>query len=484
MPTNLPLHIHGLFSIAPDRGRLSFTRDLGDMPTKWNDFMFTRCVTSAWLKLLMRRSSTSWREERFAFWPRVNFAPVEMWDKLDDRVIDMAINLDCKVWNACHGDCVDFQTGFFATTDQAEIYESALAQAKVPAVYSGESFVEKVKQRAVILGKTFNSLTPSNVRHFLRSNGIPVLSSVDASLMLEFSLLDALKSQLEGKLRCDLYQDLQDIPLWPTLNGAFSASGSVHLLLPRDNAEMELFSNSRADITLDISRLRPAIRKLLLNDIEFLTAVMRFRGLDDLKKDWPESYPIAHDRCSQGWVVRPSHLDQRLGEVWDWIFERRQKGQLMSPSHSGNLWLVPVKDFGVRQYVPGENGHPILLIEQDDSLFRPLASMLARLITAAVPVFETKALSSEAVQFLRKDKGMRSDMNCTTIDDVEKFVSWLVAGKAFFSELSKQNSNALLDHLERLTRDHLLPRGMSSTLRSHIRQLPLFNKISCVSPFR
>ena len=97
MSTNLPVHIHGLFSIAPDRGRLSFTRGPNDVPTQWNTFMFTRCVALAWLKLLIHRNTASFREEGFDFWPRANFSPVEMWDRLDDQVIDYAINLKSPV---------------------------------------------------------------------------------------------------------------------------------------------------------------------------------------------------------------------------------------------------------------------------------------------------------------------------------------------------------------------------------------------------
>ena len=59
MSTNLPLNVHGLFSIAPDRGRLSFTRGANDLPTRWNSFMFTHCIARAWLQLLEHRSTSS-----------------------------------------------------------------------------------------------------------------------------------------------------------------------------------------------------------------------------------------------------------------------------------------------------------------------------------------------------------------------------------------------------------------------------------------
>lgn len=162
MPTNLPIHIHGLFSIAPDRGRLSFTRGAEDLPTRWNNFMFATCVTSAWLKLLAYRNGVSWQGELFAFWPRANLAPVEMWDKLDDNVIDKAIKMKSKVWNTCDGRCVDFGNALFAIENaEATTYKSALAEVHVPAVYLEESLFLKAKQRAEFLSEDFQSLTLS-----------------------------------------------------------------------------------------------------------------------------------------------------------------------------------------------------------------------------------------------------------------------------------------------------------------------------------
>ena len=128
-------------------------------------------------------------------------------------------------------------------------------------------------------------LSPRSARSQLRSQGIPPLSEDDLSLILEFCLLDAMKSHLTGQTRSGVYADLHSIAFWPSVNGDRCVSGTAILLLPRDDLEMQLFAKSRANVTLEVSKLRPRVRELLLQDIAYPKGVLRFRDLDDLSTD-------------------------------------------------------------------------------------------------------------------------------------------------------------------------------------------------------
>ncbi len=483
MLTNLPLHVHGLFSIAPDRGRLSFTRGSDDLPTKWNTFMFTRCVASAWLKLLDHRSKVPCHKELFAFWPKANFDPVEMWDRLDDSIIDLAITHNSQVWNVCSKRCVAFKDALFGIKNaETATYGSALVEARTPAVYPDEPLFKKLVKRSEVHSKDVQILSPTLVRRFLRSEGLSAsLSDEVASRILEFCILDAVNSKLEGSSRNGLYRDLHDISLWPMLSGKRTAPDSKNpLLLPRDSVEMRLFAKSRASSTLNTSKLRPSVQKLLLKDIEHLAVIMRHRDLDDLAQDWPVMYPIALDHRSENWVLRPPNLESLLCDIWAWIFERIREGQRMSPTHSGSLWLVPVNGGRVRKYQECK-GHPILLIEKQEPLFPVLTELASHQLQGELPIFDTAVFTSEAVKSFRNDGRMRSDMNCAGVDQLDTFVDWLVVGKKILAQSSEHAKETLLGHLEKLTRDY---RGTSSMLRTQIRQLPLYSKVSCVPPFR
>lgn len=487
--TSQPVHIHGLFSITPDRGRLSSSGQspgYEDLATKWNTFMFGRCVSSAWASLLAYRSHVSWREEMFALWPRAEFTHSELWDKLDDSVIDIMINSNLIVWNASNGCCVDVEHGFFAPKDaEAKTYGSALASALVPAVYLETSLLNKLEQRMKLLQRYLRLLTPATIRQFFRQHGVPALSSEIQTTVLEFCLLDAIKSPLEHDERKSLYTDLHGIQIWPTVSGNLSYSDHADLMLPRDDAEMELFSKSRATTTLNISMMSPSVRKLLPNDIGNLTVVMRYRSLGDLATDWPVMYPmVPHPENSRGWAKRAFGLDHVLHDIWAWIAERFQEGQRIVLELSRDLWLIPMNDFRIRQFAPKAFKIPLLLIEKQDPLFNILVAITKQDLLEMPPLLDTDILSEQARDLLRNKEPMKSDTWCTCVNDPERFVDWLVAGKEMLAQATDEAKVMLLSHLETLTREHKFPTGLSPSLMTQLRILPLYSKISCSSPFK
>jgi sacsin len=491
MPTNLPVHIHGLFCMAPDRGRLEPTRGPDDPHTKWNRFMFSSCIALAWIKLLAHRSSVSWNKEMFAFWPRPNFVPVEtvqLWDQLDDNVIDLAIKSNHKVWNASNGRCVSLDQGFFGVKggDYTE-FGPALAQVDVPAVYLEDPLFRKLQQRAKLLGKGYKLLEPSTVRCFLRSRTIPNIPEVQASVILEFCLLDAIKSVTNEKINSTVYEELQDIALWPTVGGAFSISKNKDLLLPRNEVEMQLFAKSRAANTLEISKLSNPVRHLLLRDVENIGKVMRFRSLDDLIIDWPVIYEIPQglSRSSMGSIQRPSGSDALIWNLWAWIVERFQEGQRLSPASSQVLWLIPTNDGRIRSCTPSFESLPVLIIEQKkDPLYDVIMRATTRTPKQAPPVLCSSILPTEAVELFRSNEPLRMTTRCTCVSDTNDFVAWLVAGRDMLSATSDGDKEALLNHLESSTRYLALQEGLPPKLRTPLRHLPLYSKRSCSPPFK
>ena len=487
--TNQPIHIHGLFSITPDSGRLSSSGQSPgheDLATKWNTFMFGKCVATAWSSLLAHRSPLSWREEMFALWPRAEFAHSELWDKLDDSVIDIVINDDMVVWNASNGCCVDVDRGIFASEDdeEAKKFGPALRAAFLPVVYLESSLLKKLTQRMELLQRNVRILTPVTARRFFRQHRLPTLSSELHTTILEFCLLDAIKSPLEYSERDNLYNDLQGIQMWPTVSGKLSCPDNADLILPRDYAEMYLFSKSRAATTLDLSIMTPPVKKLLLNDIRNLTAVMRFRGLEDLATDWPIMYPkIPQPESPRGGAKRATEHDPLLHDIWTWIAERFHEGQGISLGSLCELWLVPMDDLRIRTFAPKILQVPLLIIEKQDPLYALLTAIMKRNPLEMPGLLDIDILPEKAIDTLRNKEPMKTDTQCTCIDDPETFIEWLVAGKKTLAKASVKEKAVLLGHLETLTRDSKFPTGLTPTLMSRMRKLPLYSKISCSSPF-
>jgi len=432
----------------------------------------------------------SWRREMYKFWPKPNFIPIEsvaLWDQMDDSVIDRVINCNLEVWNASNRRCVDIDSGLFASKDDdAARYGSALAQYNVPAVFLEALLFRKVQDRAKLLSKEFKILKPKTIRRFLRWEKLPQVSDDVVSSVLEFCLLDAIKSQLEGSSRSELYDDLEGIQLWPTVGGTFSISNNtVDLLLPRNDSEMQLFAPSRASTTLNSSKLSPLVRKMLLRDIENLTVVMRFRGLGDLATDWPMMHSIAlPDGPLPDCVHRVSHLDTTLANIWAWISERVKERQRMVPALLGDLWLVPLSDGRIRRYASSLGSIPVLVIEPHDPLFGFLSGATSQSAAVAPPLLDTGLLPAEAVGLFRSNKEIHRATNCTCVNEPDSFVNWLVAGKSMLSAASNQDKENLLSHLETITRDSKFMGDVSSTLTTQIRRLPIYRKIECHPPFK
>ena len=190
--TNHPVHIHGLFSITPDRGRLTSSGQVSgsdDFATKWHDFLFASCVSSAWTEILHHQSSTSCFTERFSLWPKVTEVSINQWDRLDDHIIDMAIENRLPTLKKC----VTIQQGFFSETKR-EItkYAAALAEAGVAVIYLEQPLFEKLQHRTA--DPTAIMWTTSKaVRTYLHSDKTFTLLKIPralSALLLEYCLSD------------------------------------------------------------------------------------------------------------------------------------------------------------------------------------------------------------------------------------------------------------------------------------------------------
>ena len=475
--THQPVHLHGLFAIAPDRARLGFE----EAALKWNKYMFQQRLSATWIKLLEDRSFTSWSVEGFKLWPKANLISSDLWTRLDEWIVEGVITHDLVVWNSIKGCCVQFSHSQFLEDDaKSERYAPALAKVQAPVVLLDGALFQKVKKAAAGLGKNFKEATPHTVRHFIRDiNQIP---DEAAPLIAEFCLLDAMSSELKGTSRATLYNGFQDIRLWPTMDGTLTAPKTHGLFLPRNDAEMQLFSNSRSSDTLNITRLTPSAYELLKNDIAYIGAIMRYRISSDLAKDWPTILPMAKQ---EGWSVQRSwEPNPLIRNIWAWICARLREENTEIPSTLHDLWLVPINDFRIRRLGPGKATVPTLILENGETLAELLSDMISRDPSAMPPLLEENKLPLEAMKLLRKCVKTDGDLRFACQDHLETFVDWLVAGKSMLARASAQQKKDVLNHLFKLLRGKTLSSTQKSQiLASQVRKLPLFTKTSSSAPF-
>ncbi len=486
--TNHPVHLHGLFSITPDRGRLTSSGQSPgseDFATKWNNFLFTDCISSAWADLLEHRSPVSWYKEHFSLWPRVTALPIDQWNKLDDNVIDKIIKNEIPVWPTAKK-CVSIHQGFFALAKpETARYASALTEAQIAAVYLEQPLFQKLQQRD-LTPVQINWMTSKTVRQFLRSYKNSSLRKMPRSLLdllLEYCLLDV-QQMSDGSARKGLYDDLDGISLWPTLDGSLSATGKFDLLLARDVREMELFANSRKATTLDMSGLTNQTVELLRRDITLLSVKIRYRRLADLSDDWPAIYPAVEPPDGpKPWKIRPPRYEELIvNNVWSWICERLKEGDQW-PSQLNDLWLLPTNNLRLRRYASDLESQPILIITKSEPLFDVVESMVLRDPETAPPILDTKVLPAVAVKLLQKNARSIPKLQGATVDHLETVLAWLVAGKELLATTPNRQKRTVLQHIEKLVRNKGSIIDETHQLASQIRSLPIFTRISSTSPF-
>lgn len=485
IPTKQPVHMHGLFAIAPDRARLGFE----NLAMKWNEYMFKDRISAAWTKLLVHRSPLSWQAEGFGLWPRADLSHSDLWTRLDDWIVDRVVTDNLKVWNAISGCCVALDQGFFSNSSAKDTkYVTSLAQIQMPVVILEQNLLQKIEERVNSHAKRLKMRTPTTVRHFVRDCNelISTLPGDTAASILEHCLLDAIDSDLRGESRAVLYCDLHGIRLWPTVNGTLAAIPPIGaLFLPRDVAEQQLFSGTRMHDTMNIKELTPTVRDLLRADIAYLGGVMRFRALHDLAEDWPNMYEGAFqygDTHEMKQRVRDS--DQLIHNIWTWMSFRFKEEKQKLPSSLNSTWLVPTNDSRIRQISPSSECLLTLIIEKGETLAGFLLEAASRISLSASPLLDTDVMPADAVKFLRKQSKTNLGLRLTCQDSLETFVDWLVAGQQILHSASSQERKMILKHLEKLVRDQSDLKSLSRGLASQVRKLPLFSKTTSIAPYK
>ena len=487
--TNHPVHLHGLFSITPDRGRLTSSGQSPgseDFASRWNNFLFVSCIASAWADLLVHRSSASWQEERFSLWPAVTNVPIDQWNSLADVLIDVVINKKLPVWPTAKK-CVSIDRGFFSVTNPSlDKYASALTEANIPAVDLDQPMFDKLQQR--YQGSTqIKWLTPKTVRQFLRHKRVSTLPNIPRSLsklLLEYCLLD-LQQAPRTDSRNTVYAQLDGIALWPTLDGQLSAYGEVGLLLPRDITEMKLFTDARKARTLDINDMTSQTLEFLSKDVDFLSARFRHRKLADLSEEWPMLYPLIEPSDdSRPWKLRSKgHGETLISDIWKWICARcNAEGKL--PTHLDGLWLLPTNNLRLRQYAPGQGSQPMLIVTKGEPLFQLANDLVSRNPDAAPPILDTEVLPVEATMLLKKRARATPKLHGASVDHLESLLDWLVACKGLLSMTTNEQKRAVMQQIETLARNRSLTKPQHCEIASQLRGLPIFSRINSRPPFK
>lgn len=453
--------------------------------------MFEHCVADAWAALLQTRNTTSWQEEGFSLWPRVEEAPTEIWTKLDGFLLRKILSEDLKVWNTAHG-CVSASEGLFANSEDQVVlkYASALENVNLPAVVLKPSLLSKAIKTAEQATGPLQQVTPSAVRAHLRANISAIPDNV-SPLVLEYCLYDAINDHPANHVRHAIYDGMKSIPLWPTVIGNLKSLADCTLILPRNDEELSLFEMSRPESTLNLRNLTGLVKARIVEDVASpLLATMKLRTMGDLKIDWPNVYQVSNaprlgNDLSQ---LRLTEHDGMLNRVWTWIESRYQEERAF-PEAISELWLLPIKGDLVRRCMPGLDRRPMLIAEESDELHQILSAHRSTLEahTEAAQMLDCSVISQKALQLIRGQASSIPLFSAASADDAVSSIHWLAANDMLVWQISESGRlTTMLHKLVEKIKNRI--KGIDSTALSHtaseLRKLPLFTRQYANPPYK
>ncbi|KAL8996974.1 MAG: hypothetical protein Q9169_003625 [Polycauliona sp. 2 TL-2023] len=483
-----PVHIHGLFSIVPDRGRLSSSGQTStDMGSQWNHFMFKTCVVAAWTELLVARSHIAWQQDFWRLWPRLNLShSSELWASLDDDIFDGIITRKLPVWNSS-STCLAFDKCYFVHKgDITQLYGSTFQAIGLPLVILELPMYEKLLQRASALSRGFDILTPEHLRTFLEANDELQQISNYSPLLLEYSVLDFIDAAADLEKQSQFCDELQDIHLWPTLQNVLNSPRDGPVLLPRNEDELALFSGSRKGETLDLGLLTLPVIGLLEKQVAKGSNWVRRRAMSDLKLDWPQIYTIDSANTQLEICTRNEQNDELLRRIWGWLYARcTEEGKLpLDPMH--NLFLIPVDGSRIRKFVCKQATSPTLILKDKDWARDLLDDEHSTGTVSPDFVLDNQILPPEALKLLLSVALQRADLMFATSSDLRSLLAWLATNKDFVSGVSSGRKDSLIRQLSLLTlqQDQMLPAESKCLLKQHMLQLPIFRQVTATAPYK
>ncbi|KAL8724778.1 MAG: hypothetical protein Q9166_007756 [cf. Caloplaca sp. 2 TL-2023] len=488
--TGQPVHIHGLFSIVPDRGRLSSSGQTSRDPgSDWNRFMFKKCVVAVWAGLLVSRRHFAWQQDFFKMWPRLNLSQSgELWSSLDDHIIDRITTRSLPVWNTPNS-CVAMEHGFFAPEgDVVRVYGNTFQAINLPLVCLDEHMFEKLLQRASGLSTNVQVLSPGSLRSFLRKPHKLQHSQESSPLLLEYCLQDFTDGALQAELQSKVRNELQGLSLWPTLQESLVALQTEPFLLPRGLEEMALFSSSRKHETLNLKRLTRRTLAFLRGHASSNSNLVRFRTLPDLEVDWRYIYAVGPNNKPGNTCARRSEGDELLRSIWSWICARCEEGSsplLLMPNLDG-LFIMPLNGSRIRKFACSQKSTPTLILEDADWMCELLNDDNSRGMRNADPVLDMKVLPVRAIQLLLSVATKRSDLTLATSSQLEGLLAWLEANGNFVRQLSSNHKKTLTRQLSLLTQQHAssIRDKAKDIFKQQMLQLPIFSHITAAAPYK
>ena len=453
IPTGLPVHIHGLFSISADRSRLHGLGDSGvhdDRPESWNRFLFSQMIPGAWAKLLVNVCQNCQAQDLFHLWPTNTSEVHRWWYGMTRAVMDIASRNDDPVWFTELG-YVSLQDGLLASEATNVQQKRAFREAELRVIYLTDELLEEARQT---LGG--RSLRPRTVYEGLRQiRSFEHLSSLSKLVVLEY---------LQHEIPLT---DLAALQIFPFNDGIFRSLTSPPIFLHRDIFDKKLFQR-QADSTLDTDRVSGVTSSWLHERAKEDDSIVRYRNPTDLC-----DYFLNHiANGSSDTLVFDGEERSMLSEVWEWIM-RHCRGDLPLQA-LGSLWLVPLRDSGVRKLIPLDVSNSATWFETGKG--KEVALKIIAVDPSKAPkLVADDALSDVALQCLLAFAEKENSLRLKDGNKLECFLKFLEEARILLQNATEDVKDSVFCMVKELYRDR---NGININIDTDVlRSLCIFKEI-------
>ncbi|KAI9733902.1 MAG: hypothetical protein M1834_002557 [Cirrosporium novae-zelandiae] len=330
IPTNQPVHIHGIFSVSTDRSHLHQLVDQSiqdKIPGRWNTELIEVVVPKAWGKLLDLLRLIQPGDFTFNNWPQDCTGRGGLFHNICEKVIKFVTQEHLQVWPAHDFGYVHLEEGFLSTGRESDLLKRALSDIKLPVVYVPNSLRDQVTYAF-----PQRHINPRAVLRHLRSIDLAHISAEAKQTLLDYIL--------RAKFG-EIADDLRGIAIFPFEDGVYRSFVDHRAFIhrPGDNAlEHQLFSKE-LDRNIDRSRIS-AISRTVLDKLAEDSSVgsLCFRGAQDFggycQHTWFKDYQ------NTDFITLQQDAAEFVKLAWIWI------GHNSIPLTAGgplsSLWLVPI----------------------------------------------------------------------------------------------------------------------------------------------
>ncbi|RDL30678.1 Uncharacterized protein BP5553_10023 [Venustampulla echinocandica] len=330
-----PVHIHGLFSVSPDRARLYHISDRSTQhqePARWNNWLLQHLVPIAWTNLLGTLARRDPNQPAFERWPQTIDDARDPLSSVVEKVVGVIEKETLALWPTAVG-YVTAKDGLLDTGAEPATLRDALLEARVPVVY----VPQRLRHRANDLFKG-RILCPQSLCQFIKikSYRIKMWSNQTKHEILEYLLSEPSFIEYGG------------LDLFPFEDGIYRSIGDQVAFVHRDEFEKDLFSLQRSR-NLDLEKLSRTAQRTLKQgcDHSMIHPSIRYRSASCLRdycistifKDVPED---------QDMVVLGEEPAASVLKVWTWIYMHR----VDILKDLACLWLLPLRNGHYRKVKP------------------------------------------------------------------------------------------------------------------------------------